>query len=108
VRRGAVMRVGRAGVGGWGATADCNWRGCAGCAQIDGGVVAMSDGAVTFKGGSISETKAAVRARPLCLRAVVWNVARCGTADGWRARCGARMLRRVVYGVRRMRPEWSE
>jgi hypothetical protein len=30
-------------------------------------------------------------ARP---RAVVWYVARCGTADEWHARCGARMLRR--------------
>jgi hypothetical protein len=43
-------------------------------------------------------------ARP---RAVVWYNARCGTADGWRARCGARMLRRSVYGVRRIEPEWS-
>ena len=37
-------------------------------------------------------------------RAGVWYVARCGTADRWRAR---RMLRRVLYGVRRMRPAWS-
>jgi hypothetical protein len=47
------------------------------------------------------------RARVARPRAVVWYVARRGTADGWRARCGARMLRRVVYGVRRMEPEWS-
>jgi hypothetical protein len=40
-------------------------------------------------------------ARP---RAMAWYVARCGTADGWQARC---MLRRVVYGVRRVEPEWS-
>jgi hypothetical protein len=31
-----------------------------GCAQY-GGVVSMSDGAVTFKGGTITNTKAAVR-----------------------------------------------
>ncbi len=72
------------------------------CAQDGGGgVVRMNDGAVTFKGGAISNSKAAVRpARVARPRAMIWYVARCGTADGWRARCGARMLRRVVYGVR--------
>ncbi len=39
----------------------CGGRGCAGCAQ-DGGVVRMEDGAVTFKGGTISGA-VAVRAR---------------------------------------------
>ncbi len=78
------------------------------CAQYDGGVVRMSDGAVTFKGGSISNTKAVRAPSVRCAslrRGMV--LARCGTADGWRALCGARMLRRVVHGVRRMRPEWS-
>jgi hypothetical protein len=60
----AIVRAGRAGcavgadVGGRGATADCNGRGCAGCAQRCGGVVLMDDGAVTFKGGSISNSTA--------------------------------------------------
>ncbi len=41
--------------------------GCVGCAQTGGGgVVRISDGAVTFKGGTISNSKA-VRARPLRL-----------------------------------------
>jgi hypothetical protein len=114
-RGGDASRAGCAvavGVGGRGATADCNTRGCAGCAQggydNGGGVVRMYDGAVTFKGGSISDSTAVRAPSASCAtRAVVWYVARCGTADGWRARCGARMLRRVVYGVRRMRPEWS-
>ncbi len=69
-------------------------------AQDYGGVVHMVDGAVTFKGGSISNSTA-VRA-PSASRASARR-----TADGWRARCGARMLPREVYGVRRMRPEWS-
>jgi hypothetical protein len=46
--------------------ADCGGRGCVGCVQGDGGVVAMLDGAVTFKGGTISRTKA-VRTRPFRL-----------------------------------------
>ncbi len=54
------MRAG-AGVGGRGARPICGGRGCAGCAQ-DGGVVRMDDGAVTFKGGTISGA-VAVRAR---------------------------------------------
>jgi hypothetical protein len=55
-----------AGVGGRGARADFNKRGCVCCPQGggDGGVVRMSDGNVTFKGGTISDTTA-VRARPL-------------------------------------------
>jgi hypothetical protein len=36
---------------------DCSVRGCVGCAQ-GGGVVRMLGGAVTFKGGTISNTKA--------------------------------------------------
>jgi hypothetical protein len=45
--------------------ADCNGRGCVGCVQaVGGGVVRMDDGAVTFKGGTISNS-GAVRARPL-------------------------------------------
>ena len=53
------------------------------CAQ-SGGVVSMEDGAVTFRGGLISNTKAAVRAPSAsrASRAVVWYVSRCGTADG--------------------------
>ncbi len=72
-----------------------------------GGVVRMEDGAVTFKGGSISNStavRACARRESRVPRAVGWYVARCGTADGWRAR---RMLRPVVCGVRRMRPAWS-
>ncbi len=79
------------------------------CAQ-DGGVVRMDDGAVTFKGGSISNStvvRAPSASRASVRHGMVWYVARRGTADGWRARCGARMLRRAVYGVRRIEPEWS-
>jgi hypothetical protein len=63
-----ASRAGRAvgaGFGGRGARADCNRRGCAGCAQDDGGVVRMDDGAITFKGGSISNTKAVRSPREL-------------------------------------------
>ena len=66
VSSGAAMRVGPmrggASVGGRGAgpmRREC----CAGCAQY-GGVVHMGDGAVTFKGVNISNTKAAVRGSP--------------------------------------------
>ncbi len=77
------------------------------CAQDGyGGVVRMDGGAVTFKGGTISNAKA-VRARPWCphvprrhvlhgthrmLRAgcALWH------ADRWRARRGARMPRCVL------------
>jgi hypothetical protein len=54
------------------------------CAQDSGGVVDMSGGAVMFKGGSISNSTAAVRAPSAsrASRAVVWYVSRCGTADG--------------------------
>ena len=109
----------RAGQGGCAVRADVGGRGagpfaigvnCAGCAQFFGlgGVVRMDDGAVTFRGGSISNSTA-VRAPSAsgASRVVEWHVARCGTADGWRARCGARMLRHVVHSIRRMRPEWS-
>ena len=57
--------------------ADAAGHGCLGCAQTSGGVVLMADGDVTFKGGTISNTKA-VRARrsrscdacTLCARAL--------------------------------------
>ena len=52
-----------------GCEADCNGRGCAGCAQSDGGVVAMVDGAVTFKGGSIAHTKAVCAPSVSCIGA---------------------------------------
>jgi hypothetical protein len=70
-----------AGVGGRRASSDCGGQGCAGCSQGGGGVVSMADRvvlttagfaslngnrAVTFKGGSISNTFG-VRARPLHL-----------------------------------------
>jgi hypothetical protein len=58
-----------------GCGADGGERGCVGRAQIDGGVVFMVDGAVTFTGvgGTISSTQA-VRARPWCpLRSHVSN-----------------------------------
>jgi hypothetical protein len=77
-------------------------------AQDVGGVVRMLDGAVTFKGGSISNSKATVRAPSASCasprRGMVCCAARHGRWMG--ARRGARMLRRVVYGVRRMRPAW--
>jgi hypothetical protein len=57
------MRVG-AGAGGRGVASIAMER--AASAVQDGGVVSMYDGAVTFKGGTISNTKA-VRARPLRL-----------------------------------------
>ena len=65
---GATVRVGPmsvgAGVGGRGASR-CSGRSCVGCAQSGGGgVVRMGDGVVTFKGGTILNTKA-VRALPL-------------------------------------------
>ncbi len=62
------VRAGRRGDGArwsgcWrtGCGAHCGGHGCVGFAQ-DGGVVDMGDGALTFKGGTISSTKA-VRAR---------------------------------------------
>jgi hypothetical protein len=62
-----------------GCAADCGGRGCVGCAQ-GGGVVRMDDGAVTFKGGTISDTKA-VRARQL------------------RSHVACRMLQRLLLSV---------
>ena len=61
-----------------------------GCAQNSGGVVSMSDGAVTFKGGTITNTKATVR---------TWNDARSRTGTGCRM---LRRLRRAVCGARCM------
>jgi hypothetical protein len=60
-----------------------------GCAQYGGGgVVSMSDGAVTFKGGSITNTKAPVRTR---------RDARSHAGTGCRM---LRRLRRAVCGAR--------
>jgi hypothetical protein len=61
-----------------------------GCAQYGGGVVSMYDGAVTFKGGTITNTKATVR---------TWHVARSHAGTGCRM---LRRLRRAVCGVRCM------
>ncbi len=55
----------RAGWGGDVSRADCGERGCVGWSQMGGGVVRMRDGAVTFKGGTISNTTAV---RALLLR----------------------------------------
>jgi hypothetical protein len=108
VRAGLVRRcaVG-AGVGGRGASADCNRRGCAGLCAVGRrrrgehtGWGRHVQGRLDLEqhGGACAQRESRVP------RAVVWYVARCGTADRWRAR---RMLRRVLYGVRRMRPAWS-
>jgi hypothetical protein len=109
VRAGLMWRcaVG-AGVGGRGARADCNGRGCAGwCAGRRRGAHARWGRHVQGRldleqqgGGACAWRESRVP------RAVVWYVARCSMAGGWRARCGARMLRRMVYGVRRMRLAW--
>ena len=98
------------GVGGRGARADCNGRGCAGCAQYGGGVVRMVDGAVTFKGGSISNSTA-VRVRlsrsrvprhlvlgPLLLHGAVHAL-----RDEW---CWHGVVC-ILYGLRCMPPAWS-
>ncbi len=70
MRGGAALRVGPMHTWGGcrrtGCGANRGERGCVGCAQTGGGVVRISDGAVTFKGGTISSSKA-VRARPLRL-----------------------------------------
>ncbi len=61
-RAGEAMRVGPMRCGGGcrrtGCGADCKRCGCVGCAQHGGGVVSMAGGAVTFKGGSISNIRA--------------------------------------------------
>jgi hypothetical protein len=94
------MRVGRAGVGGRGATADCNWRDCAQW----GGVVHMErsfeDGAVTFKGGSISNTKAAVRAPSASCASPRRGMVCCAVRHGrWMART-VRRTHAAASGVR--------
>ena len=61
-----------------------------GCAQNGGGVVSMYDGEVTFKGGTITNTKATVR---------TGHVAR--SHAGTRCRM-LRGLRRAVCGARCM------
>jgi hypothetical protein len=61
-----------------------------GCAQGGGGVVSMYDGEVTFKGGTITNTKAAVR---------TGLDARSHTGTGCRMLRG---LRRAVCGARCM------
>jgi hypothetical protein len=75
---GAAMRVGPMRIGGGGrrrrCRADCNRRGCVGCAQSgagnnllgNGGVVRMEDGAVTFKGSTIDVVSVRVLA-PICI-----------------------------------------
>ncbi len=83
------------------------------CAQnSDGGVVHMVDGAVTFKGGSISNSTA-VRAcaeRESRVRAPWYGMLRGaarpmdGAHSAAHACCGEWCM---VYGVWRMRPEWS-
>jgi hypothetical protein len=90
------MRVG-AGVDGRGARPIDGGRGCAGCAQ-DGGVVRMDDGAVTFKGGTISRAVAvrvhALRSHVACRKCscLTLHVARAGACHvlgmprRWRAR----------------------
>ncbi len=45
----------------------CGAPGCIGCGQMGGGVVGMLDGAITLKGGTISNSSA-VRVRLLRLR----------------------------------------
>jgi hypothetical protein len=85
VRASRAGRAVGAGVGGRGARADCNRRVCAGCAQWvggNGGVVSMDDGAVTFKGGSISNTKAAVRAPSARRASARRGMVRCAVRHG--------------------------
>ena len=79
-----------------GERAECGRRGCIGCAQ-NGGVVRMVDGLVTFKGGTISNTKA-VRARPSCLHKAcrVLQILLCCTR-----RCMRRTMMRVASSHRR-------
>jgi hypothetical protein len=75
------------------------------CAQNNGGVVRMEDGAVTFKGGSISNTKAVVRAPSASRASARRGMVCCAVRHG---RWMARMVRRthaaaqqccMVYGA---------
>jgi hypothetical protein len=92
VRRCAVWAV----VGGRGATADCSGLGCAGlCAGLrrrgeHGGWGRHVQGRLDREqhGGACAERESRVPRRGMVF-------ARRGTADGWRARCGARMLHTV-------------
>ena len=62
--RASRVDVRGGGCGRTGCRADCGGHGCVGCAQYGGGGgVSMGGGAVTFKGSTISKSKA-VRARP--------------------------------------------
>ena len=101
----------RAGAGGRGARPICGGRGCAGCAQRGGGVVDMDDGAVTFKGGTISRTFAvrALRSHVACRKCscLTLHAAHAGAchvmachADGGRAQCSAGVLQCTLYVVR--------
>ena len=104
------MRV-TAGVGGRAARPIYGGRGCAGCAQDgNGGVVRMDDGAVMFKGGTISNTMAvsALRSHVACrkcsrLTLHVAHDAACHAVWVWRFEQGLRgmraatMLQCVVY-----------
>ncbi len=76
---------------------------CSGCAQEGGGVVSMRDGAVTFKGGNISNCSA-VRVRPS--RSHVPRHVVLGRAllhDEW---CWHGVVF-ILYGLRCMPPTWS-
>ncbi len=71
------------------------------CAQYGGGVVDMSGGAVTFKGGSISNSKAAVRAPSASCASARRGMVCCAVRHG---RYMARTVRRAhaaASGVRR-------
>ena len=89
-----------AGVGGRCARPICGGRGCAGCAQY-GGVVRMDDGAVTFKGGTISNTWAGVRVH--ALRSHVANARTLALHVAHDAACHAVSVWRFEQGVRGMR-----
>jgi hypothetical protein len=80
------------------------------CAQYDGGVVGMYDGAVTFKGGSISNSRAWVRAPSVRCASLRRGMVCCAVRHGrWMARIVRRTHAAASGGrcVRRMRPEWS-
>jgi hypothetical protein len=93
-----------AGVGGRGAGPIAIGVAAPACAQFGGGVVKMDDGAVTFKGGSISNTKATVRAPSArgaspapwygMLRGAAWPMD--GAHGAAHACCGERC---TVYGA---------
>ena len=86
-------------VGGRGAGPIAMGRGCAGCAQDGGGVVDMDDGAVTFKGGSISNSRA-VRAPSASRASARRGMVCCAVRHGrWMART-VRRTHAAASGVR--------